>query len=115
MSLTIGITAAFGAVAGFTVSGAAKFLDGFSVFGSPSNKLPSWGATLLIGSLIGGGLGYGASWYADDSVAMADLGNIDRAQAMEIVACHDNAPEGFDVTAGISDNGKIICNYIKPN
>lgn len=113
MSLTIGLTATFGAIAGFTVSGALKFLDGFSVMGPASNKFPSWPTSLLIGSLIGGGLGAGSAWYADEG--SAEIENISRQQATEIVLCHDKKPEGFDVQSGLNLDGTVICNYLKPN
>jgi hypothetical protein len=113
MSIAIGLTAGFAAVAGFTIAGAAKFSDSFSVWGSASNKLPSWSATLLMGTLIGGGLGGGSAWYFDEQAS--DLNNISLSQAEEIVTCHKKTPEGFTALSGLNKDGSVSCSYLKPN
>lgn len=112
MSIAIGLTAAFGAAAGFTIAGVSKMFDGFSIWGPSKEELPNWPTTLLLGTLIGGGLGGGSAWYFDED--SADLNNISLQQSEAITECHKKAPENFKVESGLNTDGSVICNYIKP-
>ena len=111
MSAIIGVTAAFGAAAGFTVSGVLKFFDG--MFGQ-KESMPSMPASLLIGSLLGGGLAGGVGWLVYDSQEQADLNQISLEQSQAITACHKEVPNDFKVDTGINADGSIRCNYLKP-
>jgi hypothetical protein len=111
MSAIIGVTAAFGAAAGFVISGVCKGLDGFM---GHKKTMPSMPASLLIGSLIGGGIAGGVGWLVDDSQEQVDLSSISLQQSQAITLCHENTPSDFKVEAGINADGSIKCNYLKP-
>lgn len=110
MSLTVGLTALFGAGAG---AGAGFFVKFCDALGGGSESLPGFKTTILATTLIGGGLGWGSAHYLGEE--QADLNNISKAQAQQIVDCHNKLPEGFEVKSGLNGDGSVICNYIKPN